>query len=84
MLVLTRKQGEAITIGDNIEIVICQVRNGQVRVGISAPEGMLILRPEAVSAELRKQSQARLTEQLRATGPEPREDTHGGESSVDV
>lgn len=50
MLVLTRKLDEAIIIGDNIEIKILQVRGSgdtvQVRIGISAPQGVPVLRKE--------------------------------------
>lgn len=37
MLVLTRKSGEAIRIGDDVRIVVVEVRDGQVRLGIEAP-----------------------------------------------
>lgn len=36
MLVLTRKVGEAIAIGDDIKIVVMQIRGKQVRLGIKA------------------------------------------------
>ncbi|WP_146435322.1 carbon storage regulator [Blastopirellula retiformator] len=38
MLVLTRKPGETIRIGDDIVITINQLRGGRVRVGIDAPK----------------------------------------------
>jgi len=38
MLVLTRKVGETLIIGDDIRITICAVNNSQVRVGIKAPK----------------------------------------------
>ena len=37
MLILSRRIGERITIGDNIEVLICNVRGGRVRLGILAP-----------------------------------------------
>lgn len=46
MLTLTRKPGEAIYIGDDIEIVVKEIRGGAVRLGIQAPSGILILRGE--------------------------------------
>lgn len=53
MLVLTRKLDEAIIIGDNIEIKIVQIRGSgdaaQVRIGISAPKGVPVLRKEVYS-----------------------------------
>ncbi|MEW6441370.1 MAG: carbon storage regulator CsrA [bacterium] len=46
MLVLTRKSGEGIWIGDNIQIRVLEIREGQVRLGITAPEGKGIYREE--------------------------------------
>jgi carbon storage regulator len=46
MLVLTRKSGEGIWIGDDIRIQVLDVRENQVRIGIKAPEDKGILRDE--------------------------------------
>lgn len=46
MLVLTRKQGEAIYVGAEIVIRLVRVKGGQVRVGIEAPKNVTILREE--------------------------------------
>jgi carbon storage regulator len=46
MLTLTRKAGQKIRIGDNIEIVVREIRGRQVRLGISAPEGLEVFREE--------------------------------------
>ena len=46
MLVLTRKVGETLVIGDDIKITICAVNNSQVRVGIKAPKEISVHREE--------------------------------------
>lgn len=46
MLVLTRKVGQSIKIGDEIEVVILEVRGEQVRVGIRAPKDVSVHRKE--------------------------------------
>lgn len=46
MLVLTRKKGESILIGDNIEIVITEVNGDQIKLGINAPKNLQIIRKE--------------------------------------
>lgn len=46
MLVLTRKNGETIKIGDDIEITIVSSKNDQVKIGIKAPKTVEILRKE--------------------------------------
>ncbi len=46
MLVLTRKSGEAIRIGADIRVVIVEVKDNQVRIGIEAPHNHTIHREE--------------------------------------
>jgi carbon storage regulator len=46
MLVLTRKTGEAIQIGEDIEITIVAVNGDQVKLGINAPKNVEIHRKE--------------------------------------
>lgn len=46
MLVLTRKPGEAIVIGDDVEIEIVAIGGGKVRVGITAPRETTVHRKE--------------------------------------
>nr|MBO2494549.1 carbon storage regulator [Clostridia bacterium]PZN11661.1 MAG: carbon storage regulator [Caldicoprobacter oshimai] len=46
MLVLSRKAGQSILIGHNIEIKIIEVQGDQVRIGINAPRDVNILRKE--------------------------------------
>ena len=46
MLVLSRKKGETIKIGDDIEITIVATANDQVKIGIKAPKNIEILRKE--------------------------------------
>ena len=46
MLVLTRKSGEGIVIGDDITIKIVELKGGGVRIGIDAPKDKKIYRQE--------------------------------------
>ena len=46
MLILTRKLGESITIGDDIKIQILEIKGKQVRIGIDAPRKYSIHREE--------------------------------------
>ena len=46
MLYLTRKKGEAIVIGDEIEVTVIEIRGSSVKLGITSPEGVQVLRRE--------------------------------------
>lgn len=46
MLILTRKQGESVIIGDNIKVTILQVQGTNIRVGIEAPQEISVHREE--------------------------------------
>ncbi|MBQ1688945.1 MAG: carbon storage regulator CsrA [Lachnospiraceae bacterium] len=46
MLALSRKQGESIMIGNDIEITILDVKNDQVKIGIQAPRQVGVHRKE--------------------------------------
>jgi carbon storage regulator len=46
MLILTRKIGESITIGDDIKVHVVEIRGKQVRLGIDAPTHAPIYRQE--------------------------------------
>jgi len=48
MLILTRKKGESIAIGDNIQIQVLNVKGGQVRIGIDAPREIKVNREECL------------------------------------
>ncbi|HWL43420.1 MAG TPA: carbon storage regulator CsrA [Ilumatobacter sp.] len=57
MLILTRKAGESIVIGDDIVITIVEAGRDQVRVGIEAPRSVAVHRYE-VYAEISKENAA--------------------------
>jgi carbon storage regulator len=46
MLVLSRKVGERILIGDNISVTVVRITGGGVRIGIEAPSDMAVVRQE--------------------------------------
>ncbi|MEK6935902.1 MAG: carbon storage regulator CsrA [Nanoarchaeota archaeon] len=65
MLVLSRQKNESIIIGDNIEIIIVDVRGGKVKLGITAPKNISVHRKEVYEAiQLEKKSQKLAEEDL--------------------
>lgn len=62
MLVLTRKIGERIRIGDEVTVQVLEVRGGQVRLGLAAPAEVRIFREEVFRAIENQNQQARLSD----------------------
>jgi carbon storage regulator len=50
MLVLSRKEGERIVIGDNITLIVSKVSGNRVTIGIEAPKDVKVVRGELNSA----------------------------------
>ncbi|HHW57523.1 MAG TPA: carbon storage regulator CsrA [Clostridia bacterium] len=48
MLILTRKVGQSIIIGEDIEIKILEIVDGQIKLGITAPKNISVLRKELI------------------------------------
>ena len=46
MLILTRKPGESVYIGDDIKVTLMEIKGNQVRVGVEAPSSVRIYREE--------------------------------------
>lgn len=46
MLILTRKVGESLLIGDDIEVTVLNVRGNQVKIGVKAPSEVAVHREE--------------------------------------
>ncbi|MBN2816974.1 MAG: carbon storage regulator CsrA [Campylobacterales bacterium] len=57
MLVLARKQDEAIHIGDNVVVKVVSIENGIVKLGIEAPKEISIMRDELIQ-EIKQSNKA--------------------------
>lgn len=57
MLVLTRKVNQSIVIGNDIEVVVLEVRGEQVRLGIKAPKSVAVHRKE-IFEQIQDENQA--------------------------
>ncbi|MFP4160188.1 MAG: carbon storage regulator CsrA [Desulfobacterales bacterium] len=58
MLVLTRKAGEGILIGDDVRVTVLECQDGRIRIGIEAPGEYRIYRQEVYERIWRENSQA--------------------------
>lgn len=63
MLIITRRQGERIMIGDDIVLTVLEVSGGSVRIGIEAPRSTPVHREELLDADRERDAPA---------GPAPR------------
>ena len=58
MLVLTRRTGETLRIGDAIEVTVMAVNGSQVRIGIKAPRDIVVDREEIAVRKQRERESA--------------------------
>jgi carbon storage regulator len=65
MLVLSRKEDQRIMIGDDIVITLVEIRGSKARIGIQAPDGVIVLREEIAGEEYRR---GRLKREAEAQG----------------
>ena len=69
MLVLSRKVGDRIRIGDNIEITVSEIRGNVIRLGITAPADVRILRGELLSWDAEPASEPAAQDSCRKAAP---------------
>lgn len=69
MLVLTRRQGESIVIGKEVVVTVLEVRGGQVRLGVHAPNTVSIHRAEVYDQVVQENRQAVASAQDRTSLP---------------
>jgi len=58
MLILTRRAGEGLRIGDDIEVTVMAVNGSQVRIGINAPRDVAVDREEIAERKRRDRESA--------------------------
>ncbi|MBB6062482.1 carbon storage regulator [Thermosipho japonicus] len=58
MLVLSRKIGQSIIIGNDIEIKILKIDGGEIKIGIEAPKDIKVLRKELYEELLKENKEA--------------------------
>ncbi|MEM9035344.1 MAG: carbon storage regulator CsrA [Actinomycetota bacterium] len=80
MLVLSRRKGESVIIGDNVTITVVDVRGDQIRLGIDAPRSVKVYREEVyrqvvAENEAASRSVDAASQMLRRARPRPRNDS---------
>lgn len=58
MLILTRRHGEKIRVGTDIEMTVLGIKGNQVRIGVNAPEWMSVHREEIYERILKEQEES--------------------------
>ncbi len=66
MLILTRRVGETLMIGDEVTVTVLGVKGNQVRIGVNAPKDIAVHREEIYERIKREQNGA-----AAGTGPQP-------------
>ena len=70
MLVLSRQRDESIMIGDDVEIIIVDVRGDKVRLGITAPKEIPVHRREIYDAIQREKRQKKELQEQQEKEPQ--------------
>lgn len=63
MLILTRRIGETLMVGDNVSITVLGVKGNQVRIGVNAPKEVAVHREEIFQRIQREKGQGGTTTQ---------------------
>ena len=76
MLVLTRRVGQSIMIGNDVKVTVLEIRNDQVRIGVDAPRRVQVHREEIYEQIARENAAAirdarQASEALRRARPRP-------------
>lgn len=73
MLILTRRVGETLVIGDNVTVTVLGVKGNQVRIGVNAPKDVAVHREEIYERIKREKEEAQAATTPSETAPEPQE-----------
>jgi carbon storage regulator len=79
MLVLSRQRDESIMIGDDVEIIIVDVRGDKVRLGITAPKNIPVHRREIYDAIQREKSEKKESEKQPDKEPQAKKQKKSGQ-----
>ncbi len=74
MLVLSRQRDESIMIGDDVEIIIVDVRGDKVRLGITAPRSIPVHRREIYDAIQREKAEKKELQKQQENQPEAKKE----------
>ena len=77
MLILTRRVGESVVIGDDVSVTILGVKDNQVRIGVTAPMDVSVHRQEIYERIKKEEAGEPAPEQAPESGEPPTEETGG-------
>ena len=76
MLILTRRVGETLMIGDQVTVTVLGVKGNQVRIGITAPKDVAVHREE-IYQRIKQEHEAGAGAPVESDEPARHEATHG-------
>ena len=75
MLILTRRVGETLMIGDDVSVTVLGVKGNQVRIGVNAPREVAVHREEIYERIKKEEAGEPAPEQAPESGEPPTEET---------
>jgi len=82
MLILTRRVGETLKVGNDVDVTVLGVKGNQIRIGIKAPKNVAVHREEIFDRIQREAALAQRADQVNAAAQKPTGEGEAREAAV--
>lgn len=82
MLILTRRVGETLKVGNDVDVTVLGVKGNQIRIGIKAPKNVAVHREEIFDRIQREAALAERADQVKAAAQKPKGEGEAQEAAA--
>jgi len=82
MLILTRRVGETLKVGNDVDVTVLGVKGNQIRIGIKAPKNVAVHREEIFDRIQREAALAERADQLKGAAQKPKSEGEAQEATA--